>query len=657
MKKILLLLVLVCLLCGCTQPGNQTPPTTEPSVVVTEAPTTAPATEPTLAPLAEVELEAVNVHSFRSSKEKPAVAVIDHRTAAFLTTEYPDKDYSKKCTRVQVVDLHMDSLRAETVLEGTYIPLLCCGAPDSLALVNPQTRDVLVLDRELQEVLSFQARDAEGVLSADLQTYYFTRGSQLYFQEPATGGSAPIQLDYDLTFHEVLGYDARENILLVSAYTGIFSGDMSVVAVDLDTETFALLYPDVTGGRMAGEGVLLEKENQDDLSSDIFYGDWTDSRLLGLSGLLVNNLNYAGWHVEGTDYVCRVTYDKVNSVSIAEFELFRLGETVTVCSLQEMLGGAKITQIYALPDGNLLAMETTGRGYRPYLICPELLEFTEAELETVQGAELVDESLAESASMVENWELPENLIQVRQQADELEKKYGITILLSGQCTQVLKETGMDITTTDLAGMPDEAAAIAEALEILDEQLALYPEDFFRQFRNDAEERGLLVMLVEDFHDELNVIGRFWEMGQWYPIAVDITSGEVASTYCHEIWHATEKRINDLNKTALDLEHWDNCNPTGFQYSGNRTPSYVQDTQYTYFYGDPSEGVYFVDPYAKINGHEDRARLMEYVMGSDWHAGQILKYPAIRAKLLVLCNAIRSAFDTENWGKVHWERFF
>lgn len=655
MKKIIPLLLLVCLLCGCTQPsGQETLASTDPVMQETTAVTELPV-EPSVT-LEEVELEAVNVHAFRKVTETPEVAVLDHRTAAFLTTEYPDKDYSRQCTRVQVVDLHMDMLITETLLDGTYTFLLHCGAPGHIALVDPETRDVIVLDQMLRQVLTFRAKNAEGILTKDLERYYFTWGSLLCYQDTATGGSDPVYMEYDLIFREVLDYDPEGNILLVSAYSGVYTADLCICAVDLDTEELLLLSKDVTGGSLAGEGVLLEKHNAELLYSDVYYCDWTDGELRTLPGFLVNNLDYAGWHISGSDYVCRVTYD-AQKVDIVEFQLFRLGETVSVCSLQDALDGAKITRMYALPDGNLLALEATRRGYRTYLICPDLLEFADAQLEITLGAERVDKELADRVSLEIQWDIPQELEQVRQKADELETEYGITILISGQCTQALASSGMTITTTDQAGMKNEAGAIEDALEDLEDVLALYPEDFFRQFRNDAGERGLLVMLVEDFEDEMNIIGVAYELGQWYPIAVDITSGEVTNTYCHEIWHATEYRIQDMSESALDLAAWNDCNPAGFKYSGNMTPSYIEDTQYTYFMGLAWEDVYFVDPYAKINGNEDRARLMEYVMCSDLHARLMLEHPAMREKLQILCDAIRQTFDTENWEDVHWERFF
>lgn len=370
---------------------------------------------------------------------------------------------------------------------------------------------------------------------------------------------------------------------------------------------------------------------------------------------LPNNMDFASWHIAGSDYLCKFTYD-TTQVNIVEFQLFRLGDTAEVCSLQSIFKGAKLNNAYTLPDGNLLFLAVSSRGYQPWVICPDQMEFIPAELEAEQGNPLVDQSILENYNREPVFDLPESMAQVRAKADELEQTYGITILLSNQCALAASYCDMPIVTTDGAGLHDEVGAIEEALKWLEDVLEMYPEDFFRQFRNEAGERGLLVLLVEDIEPGSSVIGVSYSMGQWYPIAVDITSGQVRSTYAHEIWHATENRINDVAEGALDLEAWEDLNPVGFRYTGY-TDDYMWDTQYTYFYGDPKEEIYFVDPYGKTKGQEDRARLMEYVMCADWHGEKMMEHPVLRAKMELLCAAIREAFDTSTWENVHWERFF
>ena len=655
MRKILGLMLLACLLLGCQSPNRA--PSTETALPSVTTSVTEAVPETTLEPFIreEVTLDPVNQLAFCKTKESPSVAVLDNRTAAFLTREYQNMDFSVPYTRIRVLDLHMDVVRREVLLEGEYEVIPHCGANGYLALTVKEEDRVLVLDMDLREVLTFRTKAPDGVLSPDLSRYYYVWGSRLYCMDTQSGNSQLYQASHDLLLDEIWGYEPVDNILLVSVFEDTYTANLCMGAIDLDNGEFMLLYRGITAGKIAGNGVILENKHEDLLSSDLYYGDWSDDKLKILWDFLPNNMDFASWHVAGSDYLCKFTYDNTQ-VNIVDFQLYRLGQSTEVCSLQSFFKGAKINGTYALVDGNLLAVAVSSRGYQTYLICPDQLTFDPVEPETEPGNDLVDGSILENYHREPDVELPEKMAEVRARADELEETYGITILLSNQCKLAASYCEYPIVTTDGAGLKDEVGAIREALKWLEEVLKRYPENFFRQFRNEAGERGLLVLLVEDIKPGSNVIGVSYGMGQWYPIAVDITSGQVRSTYYHEIWHATENRIGDVAESALDLAAWEDLNPAGFRYSGY-TDDYMGDTQYTFFYGNPGEEVYFVDPYGKTKGQEDRARLMEYVMATEWDAKMMLEHPVLKAKLQLLCDAIRQSFDTEDWEKLYWERFF
>ena len=74
--------------------------------------------------------------------------------------------------------------------------------------------------------------------------------------------------------------------------------------------------------------------------------------------------------------------------------------------------------------------------------------------------------------------------------------------------------------------------------------------------------------------------------------------------------------------------------------------------------EPSDGLYFVDSYSLTFAKEDRARIMEYIMSSgyEYDAEQLMRCPAIRAKLRFMADAMRKGFDTSGWDSPRWERF-
>lgn len=650
LRKLLCCLLLVTLLAGCTGSNENIDESLPTEEITLPVETTMPA-EPEV-----ITLEAVNTLAYKASSQRPEVSIVDERTAAFLTVESAKGDYQKKTTTIQVWDLYTDTITAECTMDGAYAVMPLNSGSGNIVLSSTENT-VLVLDRNLETLCSFACEDSTGVLTENLGTYYYLWGNSLYQLDTATGSSVPAEIAKDLPLSEIHSYDPRENVLLMTAFVDPYTTNTCMYAVDLDDESTLLLLENVTGGQMAEGGVCLQNYNKEGMYSDVSYLDWAEGAIRSLPEFMPNDGAYSTWHISGSDYVCKVTFDAVQKDKAVACDLYRLGETVLVCAMQELLDDAKINEIHALPDGNLLAMEVTRRGYTPYLICPEMLTFTEVSIPETDETPLVNQSIRENYDAELNITLPEEFADIRIMADEIEETYGVTVLMSNQCTVPVTGTDMKITTTDQAGMTNEVGQIENALKNLQKVLALYPVDFFSQFQNEAGERGLLVLLVEGFTDNRNVIGLCYEMGEWNCVAVDITSGTTYSTFAHEIWHATENKIKSVNTDVLSNEKWDVYNPSGYVYSYDGSADYVNDVENTFFYEHNKAEIYFVDAYGKTNPYEDRARIMEYIMTSDRYAREMAEVPALRMKLKAMSDAIRTAFDTENWEKPYWERFF
>ena len=150
------------------------------------------------------------------------------------------------------------------------------------------------------------------------------------------------------------------------------------------------------------------------------------------------------------------------------------------------------------------------------------------------------------------------------------------------------------------------------------------------------------------------MGISFRMDDWYPIAVDITTADMTATFCHELWHATEDKINEADPTLLSDVAWYRYNPRHFTYSNNGGGNWAADGKDTFQGGYGLES-YFVDGYSKTNAYEDRARLMEYVMTSNYYSRKLMEAPALQRKMQAMANAIRNVFDTEDWEDVRWER--
>ena len=641
LRRFLCLFLALLMLTGCSLPGE--------GIAV-------PTTNPTETTAVPVTLEAVNQLAFRAAEESPEICVLDERTVAFLTTEYVPGNLSQKHTRIQVVDLYTDALTAELVLEENLMLLpLCSGG--MAGIFSAQTNTVRLLDRQLQQVAEFAAQTQDGVLTEDLAYYYYVYASELYRTDTQTGDTEVVTLDWPLPLETITGYDPEQGLLLVDAYANPYATDTCVGAIDLATHTFMMVRDDADSGLLTASGVCFRKDHPEQMTADAVYVSWDGNQQHALPDFFVNDVDYSTSHISGSDYVFQICFDKAQKSDIEDSLLLRLGETVSSVSLQPYLKEKKLNKFVSLPEGNLLALYVTRRGYQPFLICPDKLEFTDSLTPETKETVLLDEGVKQRYQQtLEGKDLPPALQQVRQTANRLQEEYGITILLSSQCAAPATASTLSITTSDQAGLDNEAAWIRDALDILEDVLEMYPEGFFFQFQNEAGERGILLMLVEDIGGGVNAVGVSYQLGQWYPVAVDITHWELESTYYHEFWHATENKINAENPELLSDAVWSTYNPPGFSYSYDQTGAFWDDLEYTLMADQPDEETYFVDGYGKTNAHEDRARLMEYTMFSDRYARMILKRPAMRKKITLMAAAIREVFDTTGWGKAHWERY-
>ena len=648
LKMIAVFLAAVMALAGCmpVTPGNTgTAGTTAPTTEATASPVTEP-TEPA------IELAAVNPLSFRQANKAPAFCVVDSRTVALVVSESKGGKWQ---TDVQILDLYTDTVLAETTMEAQMVPMEgCCEG--YLVLFDEQTKAATVLDKKLETVRTFQAPSIGGILLPELDAYFYIWGSQLRKLDTASGEDTQVQADPDLPITGIVGYDRDRNVLVVKGAADVYSSDGCLMGIDLAAMNCMMLRVTASEGMLAADGVCMTDEGKDEFHEDIVYADWSTGSIYSYEDFLRNDKDYSTWQISGSNYCLQILYDTESNTKAADMNLYRLGETLDVCSLMEPMDSARLKELHMLPDGNLLGAAVNRRGFQLYILCPDQLEFREASKPAETDTGLVDENVVTiHAKAQENQKLPETLQTVRTQADAIGELYGVTVLISNQCKSAITASSMDITTTDMAGLEDESGVIADALVTLDKALKLYPEGFFEQFRDEAGEHGLLILLVENFEgDERGVIGLCYEMYPWYTIAVDITSAEVYNTYCHEIWHATENRINDTVPGLLLPDVWDVCNPEEFTYSYNTSITYIEDVEYTFYKETDPNRIFFVDPYAKTNAYEDRARLMEYIMCSSY-AEELMKSPALTMKLMIMSDAIRQAFDTTTWQSVHWER--
>lgn len=349
--------------------------------------------------------------------------------------------------------------------------------------------------------------------------------------------------------------------------------------------------------------------------------------------------------------------EELIGVGTGRTTLYNVGESITACDLTANGIAGEMYDCCVLPEAGLLVGGMYENGaFRLYVIDPAQLTFEPvASTVPVPSPLTVNETLLQAYwGALNGLPVAESLQEARQQADVLEQRYGVRILLSSQCREAAELSSYPITLSDTMDTETELNGVRAVLAAMDRSFALYPEGFLAQFRNRAGEGGLCFLLVAHIDSDYGVVGCTYDSADWQYIALDVQADYMREgTVCHEIWHATENEILSRDYTSFNWDDWNALNPAGFTYWNDSGDYDRYDARWTMF--DNGEGVYFVDSYAKLAAQEDRARIMEYFMAHEDEAGLLIQSDAIRQKLTWMCRAVRECFDTAGWGTPRWEK--
>lgn len=349
--------------------------------------------------------------------------------------------------------------------------------------------------------------------------------------------------------------------------------------------------------------------------------------------------------------------EELIGVGTGRTTLYNVGESITACDLTANGIAGEMYDCCVLPEAGLLVGGIYENGaFRLYVIDPAQLTFEPvASAVSVPSPLTVNETLLQAYwGALNGLPVAESLQEARQQADVLEQRYGVRILLSSQCREAAALSSYPITLSDTMDTEAELNGVRAVLAAMDRSFALYPEGFLAQFRNRAGEGGLCFLLVAHIDSDYGVVGCTYDSADWQYIALDVQADYMREgTVCHEIWHATENEILSRDYTAFNWDDWNALNPAGFTYWNDSGDYDRYDARWTMF--DNGEGVYFVDSYAKLAAQEDRARIMEYFMVHEDEAGLLVQSDAIRQKLTWMCRTVRECFDTAGWGTPRWEK--
>lgn len=244
--------------------------------------------------------------------------------------------------------------------------------------------------------------------------------------------------------------------------------------------------------------------------------------------------------------------------------------------------------------------------------------------------------------------------ELYEKAKSIGDKYGIDIYIGSQCRY---QTGWGF---DVDILLDEAL-IDENLNIIDEKLSIYPDDFFEQMKFGSMERLALYIagnITTTAIGEVDQAAAFADSGSNYLYIVFDGSIKATEATWHEMAHLIDKKIEwtSLQNNLNCMNGWDEYNPEGFEWidkTGFNDGAGVNYDMYT-----SVDNMYFVSTYSMVNYLEDRATLVDAAIAGEYpFTGEFdLSNQPILEKLRIYSEEVRRCFSTDDWDEVlPWEK--
>lgn len=540
---------------------------------------------------------------------------------------------------LEIVDVYEDTVVAQAKNDVPLELLEQSFSDGHFVLKNSRDNTLRIYDRSLQLVKEFSAPNVEGYFSADRKNYYFVDNDVLYRMDLNTGNQGRIALQYDLRLVNLIGVHPDRNIVAARFYRSFYDESYGVCAIDCSTGKFLILNENASQLWFDGDTFYAAVTSDHVYGSDICFGSLSGGVLQKATTSALGSDAVSYTILSGSGILLHRTTDEKN-LSTTVYDLTQNGISSQLAQYDYLT--STLGPVYLRREQLIFGVCPSDTEYAPVVIDPKVLSYEKSlSINKEIWAALVDKAaILRYQEEVAGPALPNSLSALRQQADALEEKYGVKILMENQTLQLCMSH---------AAVQSDPTLIADALTALEQALSLYPKGFLKQFQNGIGEGGLYFCLTGRIQGSLDPVGKALKVRNRYEILLDIGAEELDKTVHHELWHAIEMK---LSTDSFDQSRWNAANPKNFLYYGHYDSGYQKLTKWTY--AQSGEGCYFVDAYARINPREDRARLMEYVMATD--ATELLRSPALQKKLQIMSNAIREQFDTTGWDKPHWEQY-
>lgn len=296
----------------------------------------------------------------------------------------------------------------------------------------------------------------------------------------------------------------------------------------------------------------------------------------------------------------------------------------------------------------------------PFLLCLLLTACQAASSLGDAGTGNAESSKAESTGSENAQTAMTNIKGLSEKADEadedpvglaaaISKKYGVRVLLGDDVPLVYK----DYTVSCL----DDRRKAAAALRELDSTLSLYPPGFFTSVKEGYCD-SITICLAQRLHavnddnyiESANAFTTVQDKNIWLVLNADRQLER--GILIHELTHVIDYRL--LGMHQLREEEWNQLNPPSFSYYNSYLDEHGTDLrlsgseEYTALAEKDPGNVWFCDAYSKTFAMEDRARLMECLLGKNDSSQILFSSPHIQTKLRFYFYTLRQAFGNARW---------
>lgn len=228
----------------------------------------------------------------------------------------------------------------------------------------------------------------------------------------------------------------------------------------------------------------------------------------------------------------------------------------------------------------------------------------------------------------------QGLEALQQSFTEMGQTYGVDILIGDSAVNNPPE-GNGLTKEFVT------QAYEKAMPLLEKALMQFPEGFFKTLASKTGSKSLKICLVREISDIPEEIGclQYWKGKEAYLVLA--LGDDLEQRFYHGISYAIETRVLSVCTAYYD---WDKLNPEGFEYGAD-----LKEENYL-----TGEDKAFIHGLAMTSAREDRAFIMEYACMPE--NAECFQGAAMQAKLKMLCDGIREAFDLEKTKIIYpWEQ--